>query len=232
MSLFVISDLHLSLSSQKPMDVFPGWKNYVEILANFWRKSVGPEDTVVVPGDISWGMTLEESLGDFRFIDLLPGRKIILKGNHDYFFTSATKLKNFFAQHQITTIDLLHNNAFLVENIALCGTRGWTIPQGEQPQGAEDEKILAREVGRLKASLERRDPSAAETVVFFHYPPLSCQYAYEPVIELLKEYGVRRCYYGHIHGPGQKYAFEGNYRGIDFTLVSCDKLLFRPLKIG
>ena len=189
MSLYAIGDLHLSLGTDKPMDVFGGrWENYVEKIKEGFS-TLNDDDLTVICGDISWGMSLDETLEDFKFIDRLPGRKIILKGNHDYWWSTATKAKNFFTEHDITTIDILHNNCFKYGNVALCGTRGWFY---EESKGDEhDKKIMNREIMRLDASLKAA--GEVEKYVFLHYPPKYYNYECPEILELLRNYGVRRC---------------------------------------
>ena len=227
MSLYAIGDLHLSLGTDKPMDVFGGrWENYVEKIKEGFS-TLNDDDLTVICGDISWGMSLDETLEDFKFIDRLPGRKIILKGNHDYWWTTATKAKKFFAENDITTIDILHNNCFKYENIALCGTRGWFY---EESKGDEhDKKIMNREIMRLDASLKAA--GEVEKYVFLHYPPKYYNYECPEILELLRNYGVRRCIYGHIHGSGCAFAFNGMYGNAKFDLVSADYIQFEPKKL-
>ncbi|MFR4572178.1 MAG: metallophosphoesterase, partial [Hominenteromicrobium sp.] len=149
MALYAIADLHLSLGTDKPMDVFRGWENYVERLEKNWRALVTEEDTVVIAGDISWGMRLEETGKDFAFIESLPGKKLLLKGNHDYWWSTRNKIETFFAQKGFKTMQLVFNSAERVGDITVCGTRGWLY----NAETAEDKKIVARENGRLIASL-------------------------------------------------------------------------------
>ncbi len=154
MSIFAIADLHLSLTSGKPMDVFgSSWENYVERLEEAWRSKIRPEDTVLIPGDISWGMTMDEALADFQFIESLPGTKILSKGNHDFWWNTNKKVEDFFAAHGMTSMKLLRNNGYIVENTLIAGTRGWLLPENPESK-AEDEKIYLREVGRLERSLQ------------------------------------------------------------------------------
>ena len=227
MALYAIGDLHLSLSVNKPMDVFGGrWKNYVEkILEGF--STLEADDVTVLCGDLSWGMNLEEAREDFLFIDRLPGRKIILKGNHDYWWTTATKAYNFFAENNITSIDILNNNCWEYGGYAICGTRGWFY---EEERGAEhDKKIMLRELGRLETSL--KCAGEREKLVFLHYPPKYLGYECTELLDLLEHYDVRRCWYGHIHSHGCAMAFEGSYRGTGYKLVSADHVLFKPIKV-
>lgn len=225
MSLFTIADLHLSLGTDKPMDVFSGWDNYVEKLSENWRKIITDNDTVVIAGDISWAMKLSETDRDFEFINNLPGTKILLKGNHDYWWDTVSKINRNLSEYEFNTIKVLFNNSFEVEDYAVCGTRGWTLDN----ETDEDIKILSRECGRLRMSLESAKDSGKELVVFLHYPPIFGNQVQDDIIDLLVEYGVRKCYYGHIHGPNLiKAAFNGEYKGINFKLISCDALGFMP----
>ena len=228
MSIFAIADVHLSLGVKKPMDIFHGWQDYEKRLEENWRLLVRDEDTVVLPGDISWGMTMQQSLPDLQFLDRLPGQKIILKGNHDYWWPTRAKMDAFFEQNGISTVRALFHDALLVEGKALCGTRSWFYEQDEP-----DEKVFLRELGRLRMSLEEAKKLQAEEIIaFLHYPPLYQNFRCEEIISLLKEYGVARCFYGHIHGPSIQYAFQGESDGITFKLVSADSLRFVPYKIG
>ena len=228
MSIFAIADVHLSLGVKKPMDIFHGWQDYEKRLEENWRLLVRDEDTVVLPGDISWGMTMQQSLPDLQFLDRLPGQKIILKGNHDYWWPTRAKMDAFFEQNGIATVRALFHDALLVEGKALCGTRSWFYEQDEP-----DEKVFLRELGRLRMSLEEAKKLQAEEIIaFLHYPPLYQNFRCEEIISLLKEYGVARCFYGHIHGPSIQYAFQGESDGIAFKLVSADSLRFVPYKIG
>jgi len=222
MSIFTIGDLHLSLSCDKPMDVFPGWSDYVARIAQSWEELVTDKDTVVLAGDISWGMSLEQALEDFKFIDSLPGKKVILKGNHDYWWNSRRKMEDFFDKNGLTTLNILHNSFVEADGIAICGTRGWSLEDTD----AQDKKVKAREEGRLKASLEAARSSGAEPVVFLHYPPVFGEGISAGMIDLMLEYKVKRCFYGHLHGPSRYQALEGEYLGIDFSLVSADHLKF------
>ena len=226
MALYAIGDLHLSLSANKPMDIFgPGWADHVSRLEAAFSR-LEPEDTVVLCGDTSWGIDLQESLADFRFIDRLPGRKLLLKGNHDYWWTTAAKMRRFFADNGITTIDILHNNCHLYGDWALCGTRGWFY---EEEQSGHNEKVFNREVLRLEASLKAAEGRPA--IAFLHYPPLYTGYRCPEVIAKLEAYGVQRCFYGHLHGPTHRRAIEGRLGGVDYSLVSADYLQFVPKKI-
>ena len=227
MSLYVIGDTHLSFGSNKSMEVFGGrWEKYVgKLLDGF--SAVKPEDTTVICGDLSWGMSLEESREDFLFLHRLPGHKIVLKGNHDYWWTTAAKAYRFFAENRIDSIDILNNNCWYYGDYALCGTRGWFYE--EERGGEHDKKIMARELLRLEASLKAAGEH--EKLVFLHYPPKTMTYECTEIVDLLCAYGVKRCWYGHLHSAACRLAYEGEYRGIRFELVSADHLRFLPKKI-
>ena len=229
MALYTISDLHLPLGVNKPMDIFgSAWENYVERLKENWQSVITPEDTVVLGGDFSWATYLEQSAADFEYLNGLNGKKILLKGNHDYWWTTMSKLNGFLAERGVSDVGFLHNNYYMYGNIALCGTRGWNVPMSGQT--AEDKKIYSRELCRLEASISAaKKENPAETVVFLHYPPLLKDFRENPMTELLKNSGVKRCYYGHIHKSGAKNAFTGECGGISYTLCSCDYLGFMPI---
>ena len=204
MALYTIGDLHLSLGSNKPMDIFGDrWQNYVEKI-RLGFSALTEDDTTVLCGDLSWGMSLEESLLDFRFIHALPGRKIILKGNHDYWWNTASKMQRFFADNGLDSIEILHNNCLFYNGTALCGTRGWFYELDNE--GTHNGKMLAREAGRLETSLKAAGD--AEKICFLHYPPLYQGYECPEILRLLQRYGVGECYFGHLHGAAQKRALE------------------------
>ena len=227
MSLFAIADTHLSLSADKPMDIFNGWSDYVQRLEKNWWAVVSDGDTVVIPGDVSWAMSLEGAQKDFAFLDSLPGKKILMKGNHDYWWNTARKMENFFKEKGFETLSIVHNSAVSVGNISVCGTRGWFYE--EERGGAHDKKIMLRELGRLETSL--KCAGEREKLVFLHYPPKYAGYECPELLELLSRYGVRECYYGHIHGPSCPMAYQGELNGTSFRLVSADWLMFRPLLV-
>lgn len=227
MALYTIGDLHLALSLDKPMDVFGEiWEDHPKKLKQGFS-SLGENDTCVLCGDLSWGMSLEEAKEDFRFIHELPGKKILLKGNHDYWWSTATKARAFFQENGFDSLDILHNNCFFYGDYALCGTRGWFY---EEEKGIEhDQKIMRREVMRLEASLKAAGEK--EKLVFLHYPPIYQHYTCEAILELFEHYRVRLCCYGHIHGKGCLSAFNG-WRGCtEFRLVSADHVDFTPIKL-
>lgn len=224
MALYAIGDTHLSLSAQKPMEVFGGaWTGYVDKL----KKGFGgltEEDTVVLCGDLSWGMGLEESKADFAFLDALPGgRKLLLKGNHDYWWNTASKMERFFTENGFSTLKILHNNCYLYGDIALCGTRGWFYEE------TGSQKIFQRELIRLEASLKAA--GEREKLCFLHYPPVHQGYTCPEIMKLLERYGVKRCFYGHLHGGSHRLAIEGARNGVDYRLVAADFVDFIPVKV-
>jgi predicted phosphohydrolase len=209
------------------MDVFNGWSNYVEKLTYNWQNNISSDDIVVLAGDISWGMSLKESLKDFQFIDSLPGQKYIIKGNHDYWWDTRSKIERFWNENNLTTLHLLHNSSIETEKFYLCGTRGWLF-ENSQPH---DIKISAREAGRLELSLSSCKGSDKEKVVVLHYPPVFGDEIMAEMIDVMKKHNVKRCFYGHLHSDSIKRAFNGTYLGIDFRLISSDALGFCPIEI-
>ena len=233
MALFAISDLHLPLGVNKPMDVFGrDWENYVEKLKENWQANVKNEDTVVMPGDFSWAMHLRDSQADFEFLQALPGRKILLRGNHDYWWDTLSKLERFKTEKKLDSVYFLQNNYFVYENTAICGTRFWNCP-GIAALNEEDEKIYKRELIRCGLTLEKAKGDGFDEIIFFtHYPPVSREGNVDKEFcEIMKKYGVRHVIYGHIHGNQKRFAFVGEYDSIKFDLVSCDFLSFLPLKL-
>lgn len=226
MAIYTIGDLHLSLGCEKPMDIFPGWQGYMEKLERHWNTLVRPEDTVVLAGDTSWAMKLEDTVADFSFLQRLPGQKLLLKGNHDYWWTTVKKMERFLQENGFDSLHILHNNSILAEGLAVCGTRSWMFDVGE----AHDEKVMSRELGRLRASLDAAQ-EGAERVAFLHYPPVYPNANAQQVIDLLKEYNVKRCFYGHLHGNAIRFAVQGMVDGIEYRLISADALAFCPYKI-
>ena len=234
MSLFSIADLHLSLSVDKPMDKFGyRWTDYTEKLEKRWRAVVSDGDTVIVPGDISWGIDLNEALADLKFIDSLPGRKIFGKGNHDYWWSTVTKMNAFFKEHGITTIEFLYNNAIEAEDYIIAGTRGWYVEEKLQvTENADYEKIVARENQRLEMSLREavkiRGERDIPILVYFHFPPVFKSFRCNEFIETMKKYGIKNCYFGHIHS---NYSIPRTTEtdGISMTIISADYLDFIPM---
>ena len=227
MAIYAIGDLHLSFGVNKPMDIFSGWDNHAERIRDNWCKLVGPEDTVIVPGDISWGINFEEIKPDFDFINSLPGTKIIGKGNHDYWWATMKKMNEFIDENGFDTINLLFNNAYVVGDYAICGTRGWFFDD----DSGEMDKIVGRECGRLERSIEEARKTGKEPVVFLHYPPLTRDSECKPIMDVLRKAEIKKCFYAHLHGKAIHYAFNGERDGIRFQLVSCDAINFSPMPI-
>ena len=227
MALYCIGDLHLCLGAPKPMDVFGGaWVGYMDKLKE-GLSVIGPGDTTVLCGDLSWALGLEASQADFAWINSIPGRKIILKGNHDYWWSTANKFYKFCEANGFSDMWILNNNCYEYDGFALCGTRGWFFE--EEKSGQHDEKVFKRELMRLEASLKAAGEK--EKLVFLHYPPKYRGYNCEPIIELLQRYGVRRCFYGHLHSDSHKLAIEGLWDGVDYKLVAADYTGFRPIRV-
>ena len=227
MALYAIGDLHLSLGAEKPMDVFGGgWVGYMEKLRE-GMAHIRPEDTTVLLGDLSWALDLEGAARDFAWIDQIPGRKIILKGNHDYWWSTASKFYKFCQDHGFSDQWILNNNHYEYDGWAICGTRGWFFE--EQRSDDHDEKVFKRELLRLEASL--RSAGDLPKMVFLHYPPRYKGYQCPEILELMDRYQVKRCFYGHLHGPSHKLAMEGLWDGIEYCLVSADRLDFKPFTV-
>lgn len=227
MALYAIGDLHLCLGAPKPMDIFGGaWVGYMEKLKE-GMSVIGPEDTTVLLGDLSWALDLPSSAADFKWINSIPGRKIILKGNHDYWWSTAAKFNKFCQENGFEKLYLLNNNCYEYGDYAICGTRGWFFE--EDRSGQHDEKVFKRELIRLEASLK----TAGEKTkyVFLHYPPRYKGYECGEILALLEKYDVKRCFYGHLHGGSHKLAMEGLWDGVDFKLCAADYLGFKPFKV-
>lgn len=229
MSLFVIGDLHLSFSDpSKTMSVFAGWQDYQEKIEKNWLELINPEDTVVLAGDISWGMSLQQALPDFKFIQELPGEKIILKGNHDYWWTTMKKMEDFLAAEGLDSMRILHNNHYRYGNYGICGTRGWVNMPGE----VQDEKVLRREVQRLETSIQSALKEDLEPIVFMHYPPIFATNFNYDILEILYRYKIKDCYYGHIHGrSAHELCVTNTYDDVNFHLIAGDYLQFVPEKV-
>ena len=225
MAIFTIADLHLSLGTDKPMDKFKGWNDYVSRIEKNWMKLIKPCDTIVLPGDISWAMKLENTIEDFKFIEKLPGEKYIIKGNHDYWWSTITKMDKFCQENDFKTIHFINNNCVFVEGYALCGTRSWLFDIDEP----HDSKVMNRELGRLRASLDMAGD--AEKIVFLHYPPMYQSGNADEIVSLLDEYDIKECYYGHLHGASINYAVQGVVEGRKYKLISADGISFCPFKI-
>lgn len=235
MALFVIADLHLDTkSNKKSMEVFGNrWTNYVNKIQKNWTRIVTDQDTVVIPGDVSWALNIDEALSDLLWIDKLPGKKILLKGNHDFWWSTASKMQKFLSDNSIKSIEILNNNAIEVENYIICGSRGWFTDKTMQTASQEVDysKIINREVIRLRMSLEAgralQENTKGEILVFLHFPPVWSDFRCEEILNLLSEYNIKRCYFGHIHGS---YASSSPfiYKDISFKMISADYVDFIP----
>ncbi len=233
MSIYAIGDLHLSFANSKPMDIFGDkWKNHEEKIKKDWLSKVKNEDTIIIAGDFSWAMNLEETIKDFEYLNNLPGKKILLKGNHEYWWSTITNIKKFLKENKFLNIDFLQNNSFEIEEKIICGTRGWTLANEDSENG---HKIINRECIRLELSIKdalKRKSDKNEIIVFMHYPPITKQNQDTEFIKTLKKYDIKRCYYAHLHGESIDDAVEGNIQGIEFKLISADSLNFKLEKIN
>lgn len=227
MGLYAISDLHLALSGDKPMDIFgEQWVNHDEKIKKSWNEKIKDEDTVLIAGDISWSMKMQEGLKEIEWIHNLPGRKIMVKGNHDYWWNSISKLNNLYED-----MKFIQNNFFSYEEYAICGTRGWICPGGEN-FSEHDQKIYDRELIRLRLSIENASKAGfRKYIIMLHYPPTNDKYEESGFIKIFKEYGVEKVIYGHIHGASLSRVFEGSRDGIEYIVTSADYLKFNPIKI-
>ncbi len=236
MSIYIIGDLHLSFSQDKPMSIFgQNWEGHAEKIREDWLAKVKPEDTVILAGDFSWATYLENTEADFSYLSKLPGRKILLKGNHDYWWTTITSMKRYLEEKKMKHIDFLYNNSFEIENKVFVGTRGWALLDSENSQ-----KMIKREADRLELSIKsaiEQYGEEKEKIVIMHYPPISNssmknEYCYESkFLDIMKQYGIKTCYYAHLHGASHKDAIEGEIEGVYFKLISSDYLDFKLYKI-
>lgn len=229
MALYAIGDLHLSIGCDKPMDIFSGWTDHMLRLEQNWRSTVGEEDTVVIPGDVSWGMSLEEAAPDFAFLQSLPGRKLLLKGNHDYWWTTRRKMDAFFAERGFDSLTIVHNDAVAIdERYAVCGTRGWFY----DAESDADKKVLLREVGRLHASVQAAVKMGLAPLLFLHYPPVYGGQVCEEIVQAIRDEGITLCHYGHVHGKGIAHAVRGWADGVEYRLISADAVGFSPVLVS
>lgn len=240
MSLYVMADLHLSSDGSKSMAVFGSrWVDYMEKIRKNWCAVINEEDTVIIPGDISWALKLEDTLEDFRFLDSLPGKKLIGKGNHDFWWSTVSKMTAFLEQNGLSSIRFLYNNAYRMEDCIVCGTRGWFLEENQQNTVGEVDysRIVDREVIRLRLSLEEAKRLQAESeekplpiLVFLHFPPVWNGFVCREILDVLHEFGVKSCYFGHIHGAYYAPRMT-EFEGIELILVSADFLQFSPMPI-
>lgn len=230
--IYAIADLHLSFSDNKPMDIFgKEWEGHAEKIEKNWRAVVREGDTVLIPGDISWAMNLDDALNDFMFIEALPGKKIILKGNHDYWWDTVSKIKAFFSKNGIQTIELLHNNSFKADNAVICGTRGWILKSGAGFT-AHDLKIYTRELGRLKMSLASSEDKAGLKIVMLHFPPIGSSKYENEFTDIMREYDIDICLFGHIHSGVPSEEHDCHIGKTRYKLVSGDHLGFRLFTVA
>ena len=234
MSIYVIGDLHLSFNENKPMYIFgDNWRGHEEKIKRDWIEKVTDNDLVILPGDFSWSMKLEDTEKDFEFINNLPGKKLLLKGNHDYWWNTVTKMRKFLEEKNFKNIDFIYNQGYEFENYIIAGTRGWSILEEDK-----DEKVINRELARLETSIKnglQKTEERKELIVFMHYPPISgtqiINQEETQFVDIMKKYNVTKCFYAHLHGGSIKDAFEGEFEGIEFKLVSADGLDFKLYKI-
>ncbi len=225
--MYAIADFHLAFTTDKPMDIFgEKWCNHEEKIKKNWLELITNRDTVLIAGDISWSMKMKEGMMDLQWIHNLPGRKILVRGNHDYWWTSITKLNNLYGD-----MNFIQNNYFTYNDYAICGTRGWVCPGGDKFT-KHDEKIYNREILRLKLSLDKAvQDGYKKIIVMLHYPPTNDKIKESEVIDIFKEYNVSKVIYGHLHGVSKERVFEGNIDNIEYILTSCDYLDFKPTRI-
>ena len=223
MALYAIGDLHLSLTANKSMEVFgPAWEHYVDRIGESLSQ-LSAQDVLVLAGDTSWGIDLAEAEADFRFLEQFPCKKLLVKGNHDYWWSTVSKMKAFFQDKGFANLDFLHNNCHVYGDYALCGTRGWFYEE------SGDQKVFKRELIRLEASLKAAGDR--KKLCFLHYPPCYQGYTCQEILDLLEQYSVERCYYGHLHGGSHRLAVEGMRGKVEYHLVSADYVGFTPQKI-
>ena len=228
MAIYAISDLHLSFGNNKPMDIFGvNWENHTEKIKTDWLKKVKNDDLVLLPGDFSWAMYLQDTYQDFEYLHNLPGKKLLLKGNHDYWWTTKRKMETYFEENGFKSLNILHNNHFQYESYGICGTRGWV----NMPDEPADAKVLARETQRLEVSIQSAVNAGLEPIVFMHYPPIFGGSFNYDILDVLYRYKIKRCYYGHIHDKGHSVGIKGTYDDIFFSMISGDYLQFIPEKV-
>lgn len=229
MAIYAISDLHLSFNTDKSMNIF-GWENYENKIKENWNNKVTENDLVLLPGDFSWELRLEDTYKDFKYLSELPGKKLLLKGNHDYWWTTLTSMRNFLEKNKINNIDFIFNNSYEYEEKIIAGTRGWSITE-ETP---EDKKMKKREAMRLENSIKdgiQKYGENKDIIVCMHYPPKTKECTENEFTRILEKYNVKKCIYGHLHGKAQQNAIEGVYNNIEYIMTSCDYTEFELTKI-
>ena len=234
MSIYVIGDLHLSFKENKPMSIFgDNWEGHEEKIKNNWIENVKKEDLVILPGDFSWATYLKDTDLDFEYLNKLPGKKLLLKGNHDYWWTTVTSMRNFLNENNFENIDFIYNNSYEFEDKIIVGTRGWS-----QTEDAEDKRLSKREAQRLELSIQHGINTYGEDkeiIVFMHYPPITnsnlTKNEINEFIQIMQKYNVKKCFYGHLHADSHNEAIEGVIDGIEYKLISSDYLDFDLIKI-
>ncbi|MEY7999268.1 metallophosphoesterase [Clostridium sp. Mt-5] len=227
MALFAISDLHLDMTGNKPMDIFgDNWIEHHKKIELNWNNKITCEDTVLIAGDISWSMNMGNGFLDLDWIHHLPGKKIMIKGNHDYWWTGITKLNNLYEN-----MNFIQNNFFTYKDYALCGTRGWSCP-GSENFSQHDEKIYNRELMRMRNSLDCAvEAGYSKFIIMIHYPPIGEKFMNSGFRDIFEEYGVEKVIYGHLHGEASLKAITGILNGVEYILTSADYIDFDPRKI-
>jgi len=235
MRIFAIGDLHLSFNDNKPLDIFgDNWKDHYKKIKNNWNEKINDEDVVLLPGDFSWAIDLDGAVKDFEYLDSLPGKKIMINGNHDYWWTSKKKMENYLEEHGFKNIFFLKNNAVQIEKLVVVGTRGWSFTDTEN-----GEKMHSRELIRLENSItyayENFDMNDKVVICMMHYPPITKSMIENgeknPYLELLNKYNIKNCIYGHLHGKAHEEACEGKIQNVNLKLVSSDYLNFNPIQL-
>lgn len=227
MTIYGIADLHLDYKKEKPMDVFGRkWENHEEKIFKHWESVVKEDDVVLIPGDISWALKLDDAYFDLEKLDKLPGIKVLSRGNHDYWWGTKSKLNSL----NLNTLYFLNNDSITFDNITICGTRGWIAKDSDEFK-QKDIKIFERELIRLKLSLESVKNKINDIIVMIHYPPFNLDGTPNEFVDVMKGFNVKKCVYGHLHAEGHKYATEGIYEGIEFNCISCDYIDFKLKKI-
>lgn len=232
MAIYAISDLHLSFSTDKPMNIFGTiWENYEEKIKENWINKITDDDLVLLPGDFSWAMYLKDTVKDFEYLSKLPGKKLLLKGNHDYWWTTLTSMRNFLKDNKFENIDFIYNNSYEYEGNIIVGTRGWILSDN-----SEDKRLVKRELLRLELSIQdgiKKYGNKKPIIVCMHYPPVlkNSNYGRTEFTEVMKKYNVKKCIYGHLHGTSQTDVVEGIIEGIDYKMVSCDYTKFELIRI-
>ena len=225
MSIFAISDLHLSFGVDKPMNIFKGWDNHTDRIKANWCRLVKDEDTVILAGDLSWGLKIEEAEEDFRFLESLPGKKLLIKGNHDLWWSTAKKMHEFLKTKNFNSIDIIFNNCAIVDGYAIAGTRGWFYDDNS------GKKVLLREAGRLESSLKAASETGLPIITFLHYPPVYSDSVCNEIMDVLRKYNIKKVYHGHIHGLGVNNVVR-EFEGMEFCLTSCDLTDFTPVFVA